>query len=76
MSSIRGWSRSAWRSFAGIVGRENVIGGTDCGFGTFAGWSGCDPKVAWLKLAALAEGESIASDRLWKIAAFSFAPRR
>jgi methionine synthase II (cobalamin-independent) len=52
--------------FAGIVGRENVIGGTDCGFGTFVGWSGCDPKVAWLKLEALAQGARIASDRLWK----------
>ncbi|HEY8268867.1 MAG TPA: cobalamin-independent methionine synthase II family protein [Xanthobacteraceae bacterium] len=52
--------------FAGIVGKENVIAGTDCGFGTFVGWSGCDPKVAWLKLEALAEGARIASDRLWK----------
>jgi 5-methyltetrahydropteroyltriglutamate--homocysteine methyltransferase len=52
--------------FAGIAGKENVIGGTDCGFGTFVGWSGCDPKVAWLKLEALAEGARIASDRLWK----------
>ena len=52
--------------FANIVGKENVIGGTDCGFGTFVGWSGCDPQVAWLKLAALAEGARIASDRLWK----------
>src|SRR5262245_11814421 len=53
-------------TFASMVGRENVIGGTDCGFGTFVGWSGCDPKVAWLKLQALAEGARIASDRLWK----------
>lgn len=53
-------------TFAGIVGRENVIAGTDCGFGTFVGWSGCDPKVAWLKLRALAEGARVASDRLWK----------
>ena len=52
--------------FANIVGKENVIGGTDCGFGTFVGWSGCDPQVAWLKLAALAGGARIASDRLWK----------
>jgi 5-methyltetrahydropteroyltriglutamate--homocysteine methyltransferase len=41
-------------------------GGTDCGFGTFVGWSGCDPKAAWLKLEALAQGARIASDRLWK----------
>jgi 5-methyltetrahydropteroyltriglutamate--homocysteine methyltransferase len=53
-------------TFARIVGRENVIAGTDCGFGTFVGWSGCDPKVAWLKLKALADGARIASERLWK----------
>jgi 5-methyltetrahydropteroyltriglutamate--homocysteine methyltransferase len=53
-------------TFARIAGRENVIAGTDCGFGTFVGWSGCDPKVAWLKLEALAQGARIASDRLWK----------
>jgi 5-methyltetrahydropteroyltriglutamate--homocysteine methyltransferase len=52
--------------FAAIVGRENVIAGTDCGFGTFVGWSGCDPKVAWLKLEAMAQGAQIASDRLWR----------
>ena len=52
-------------TFAGIVGKENVIAGTDCGFGTFVGWSGSDPKVAWLKLEALAQGAAIASDRLW-----------
>lgn len=50
--------------FAGIVGKERVIGGTDCGFGTFVGWSGTDPAIAWLKLQALAEGAKIASDRL------------
>jgi 5-methyltetrahydropteroyltriglutamate--homocysteine methyltransferase len=53
-------------TFARIAGKENVIGGTDCGFGTFVGWSGCDPKAAWLKLEALAQGARIASDRLWK----------
>lgn len=52
--------------FAGIAGKENVVAGTDCGFGTFVGWSGCDPNVVWLKLEALAEGARIASDRLWK----------
>jgi len=53
-------------TFARIVGRENVIAGTDCGFGTFVGWSGCDPKVAWLKLKALSDGAAIASERLWQ----------
>ena len=51
--------------FARIVGKENVIAGTDCGFGTFVGSSGVDPDVAWLKLQALAEGARIASQRLW-----------
>jgi 5-methyltetrahydropteroyltriglutamate--homocysteine methyltransferase len=51
--------------FANTVGKENVIGGTDCGFGTFVGFHNCDPKIAWLKLAALAQGARIASDQLW-----------
>jgi 5-methyltetrahydropteroyltriglutamate--homocysteine methyltransferase len=59
--------------FAAIAGRENIIAGTDCGFGTFVGWSGCDPQVAWLKLEAMAQGAQIASDRLWKRPAGSSA---
>jgi 5-methyltetrahydropteroyltriglutamate--homocysteine methyltransferase len=51
--------------YANIVGKENVVAGTDCGFGTFVGYSAVDPKVAWLKLKALSEGAKIASDRLW-----------
>jgi 5-methyltetrahydropteroyltriglutamate--homocysteine methyltransferase len=51
--------------FANIVGKENVIASTDCGFGTFVGWAGCDPKVVWLKLHSMAEGARIASERLW-----------
>jgi len=51
--------------FAEIVGKENVIAGTDCGFGTYVGMSACDPQVAWLKLQALSEGARIASDRLY-----------
>ena len=51
--------------FAGIVGRERVLAGTDCGFGTFAGYGKIDPEVAWKKLAALVEGARIASKRLW-----------
>jgi 5-methyltetrahydropteroyltriglutamate--homocysteine methyltransferase len=51
--------------FAKIVGRENVIGGTDCGFGTFVGFHNCDPKIAWLKLEALAQGARMASEELW-----------
>lgn len=51
--------------FARVVGKENVIAGTDCGFATFVGWSGVDPDVAWLKLEALAQGARIASENLW-----------
>ena len=55
--------------FADIVGRERVIAGTDCGFGTFAGFGPVDPDIAYLKLAAMAEGAQIASRRLWGAAA-------
>lgn len=50
--------------FAAIVGRDRVIAGTDCGFGTFAGFGPVDPDIAWLKLRALVEGAEIASRRL------------
>jgi 5-methyltetrahydropteroyltriglutamate--homocysteine methyltransferase len=55
--------------FAGIVGRERVLAGTDCGFGTFAGFGKLDPEIAYRKLEMLAEGARIASDRLWTRAA-------
>jgi 5-methyltetrahydropteroyltriglutamate--homocysteine methyltransferase len=51
-------------TFAAIVGPERVIAGTDCGFGTFAGFGAVDPDIAWAKLAALGEGAGIASRRL------------
>ncbi len=51
--------------FADIVGRERVIAGSDCGFATFAGFGAVDADIAWAKLAAMAEGARIASDRLW-----------
>jgi 5-methyltetrahydropteroyltriglutamate--homocysteine methyltransferase len=51
--------------FADIVGRERVIAGTDCGFGTFAGYGKLDPDISFKKLAAMAEGAAIASKRLW-----------
>lgn len=51
--------------FADLVGRERVIAGTDCGFASFASFMTVDPKVAWMKLAALVEGAAIASKRLW-----------
>ena len=52
--------------FADIVGRERVIAGTDCGFGTFGGFGPVDPDIVYLKLGSLAEGARIASRRLWK----------
>jgi len=52
--------------FAAIVGRERVIAGTDCGFGTFAGYGKLDPDIAFKKLAAMVEGAAIASKRLWR----------
>ena len=50
--------------FADIVGAERVIAGSDCGFGTFAGFGAVDPEIAWAKLAALAEGARLASARV------------
>jgi 5-methyltetrahydropteroyltriglutamate--homocysteine methyltransferase len=50
---------------AHIVGRERVIGGTDCGFGTFAGFGPVEPDIAYLKLRSLVEGAQLASSRLW-----------
>ncbi len=51
--------------FANIVGRERVIAGTDCGFGTFAGFGPVDPDIVWMKLKSLVDGAAIASRRLW-----------
>jgi len=51
--------------FAQVVGRVNVIAGTDCGFGTFLGTSVIAPSVAWDKLRSLAEGARLASEELW-----------
>jgi 5-methyltetrahydropteroyltriglutamate--homocysteine methyltransferase len=52
--------------YAGIVGRENVIASTDCGFGTSVAGDELHPDVAWAKLAALVEGARIASAQLWR----------
>jgi 5-methyltetrahydropteroyltriglutamate--homocysteine methyltransferase len=52
--------------YAAIVGRERVIAGTDCGFGTFAGYSRVDPGIAYKKLKALADGAALATDALWR----------
>jgi 5-methyltetrahydropteroyltriglutamate--homocysteine methyltransferase len=50
---------------ADVVGRENVIGGTDCGFAQGAFVRRVHPSIQWAKLEALAEGARIASRRLW-----------
>ncbi len=51
--------------YAEIVGKERVIAGTDCGFGTFAGFGAVHPTICWAKLGALAEGAALATERLW-----------
>jgi 5-methyltetrahydropteroyltriglutamate--homocysteine methyltransferase len=48
-------------NYARLVGRENVIAGSDCGFGTWVGQAAVDPDVVWAKFAAMAEGARIAS---------------
>ncbi|GIS11287.1 MAG: methionine synthase [Alphaproteobacteria bacterium] len=50
--------------FVDIVGAERVIAGSDCGFGTFAGFGAVDPEIAYAKLTSLAEGAALASSRL------------
>ena len=52
--------------FAEAVGRENVIAGSDCGFGTFAALPLIYPRIAWAKLRALAEGAELATRALWR----------
>jgi len=52
--------------YARLVGRENVIAGSDCGYGTWVGQAAVDPDVVWAKFAALAEGARIASREFWK----------
>lgn len=51
--------------YAEIVGKERVIAGTDCGFGTFAGYGKMDMEISYKKLRSLVEGAEIASGRLW-----------
>ena len=52
--------------YAERVGRENVMAGSDCGYGTWVGQAAVDPQVVWAKLAAMAEGARIATKRFWK----------
>jgi 5-methyltetrahydropteroyltriglutamate--homocysteine methyltransferase len=55
--------------YADVVGRERVMAGTDCGFGTFAGFGPVFPAFSWMKLKSLVEGAAIASKKLWGRAA-------
>ncbi|MBL6778405.1 MAG: cobalamin-independent methionine synthase II family protein [Proteobacteria bacterium] len=50
--------------FARIVGKERVVAGSDCGFGTFAGFGAVDPDIAYAKLQTLCEGAARASKRI------------
>jgi 5-methyltetrahydropteroyltriglutamate--homocysteine methyltransferase len=51
--------------FAGVVGRENVIAGADCGFASFSTSCEVHPSVVWAKLAALGQGARLATNELW-----------
>jgi 5-methyltetrahydropteroyltriglutamate--homocysteine methyltransferase len=51
--------------YAELVGRENVLAGTDCGFGTAAGRTRVEASVSWAKLGSLVEGARLASQQLW-----------
>lgn len=53
-------------NYAKLVGRENVIAGSDCGYGTWVGQAAVDADVVWAKFAALTEGARIATNRFWK----------
>ena len=52
--------------YAKLVGRENVIAGSDCGYGTWVGQAAVDPDVVFAKFAAMAEGAKIASKEFWR----------
>jgi 5-methyltetrahydropteroyltriglutamate--homocysteine methyltransferase len=51
--------------YATLVGRENVLAGSDCGFGTWMGQAAVDQDIVWAKLASMAEGARLASRTLW-----------
>ncbi len=51
--------------YAHLVGRENVMGGVDCGFSIHVGSGGVDPDVVWAKLGSLAQGAALASKKFW-----------
>src|SRR5690349_14177612 len=52
--------------YANLIGRENVIAGSDCGYGTWVGQAAVDPDVVFAKFKAMADGAAIASRQFWK----------
>jgi 5-methyltetrahydropteroyltriglutamate--homocysteine methyltransferase len=52
--------------YANLVGRDNVVAGSDCGFGTWVGQAAVDPDVVWAKLSAMAEGARLATKQFWR----------
>lgn len=52
--------------YAEVMGRENVIAGTDCGFGNAPKGADCDPAVAWAKMRSMTEGAALATKALWR----------
>jgi 5-methyltetrahydropteroyltriglutamate--homocysteine methyltransferase len=61
--------------YARLIGRENVIAGSDCGYGTWVGQAAVDPDVVWAKLASLAEGARLASREFWRSPSPQPSPR-
>ena len=51
--------------YANLVGRDHVVAGSDCGFGTWVGQAAVDPDVVWAKLSAMAEGARLATKQFW-----------
>ena len=51
--------------YAELVGRESVIAGSDCGYGTWVGQGAVDPDVVWAKFESMTEGAQSASARFW-----------
>jgi 5-methyltetrahydropteroyltriglutamate--homocysteine methyltransferase len=51
--------------YAESIGRERVMAGSDCGYGTFAGFGKVHPPICWAKMRTLAEGAALASKKLW-----------
>jgi 5-methyltetrahydropteroyltriglutamate--homocysteine methyltransferase len=49
--------------YTAIVGPDRVMGGSDCGFGTWSGYGAVDPDICWAKLRSLSDGARIAAER-------------